>query len=194
MACTFYEYKGGLLSGDYWCNKNNCRVDSDTYYKYCRGYNYDECPIFKKQESSGCFITTVACNLLELDDKNPVLNKLRNFRDNVLQEDSKYEETLKEYDVIGPQLAICLAADKDNKLIAQGLYDNILLPITELIDQKENDKAVELYYLMTLSLVNYYGLKHEYNSIKENNYGYEQEEFEPKTAGHGKKRVRKQCN
>lgn len=187
MSCTYYKWNGGIF-GDYWCTKNDCRVDSDTYYKYCRDYNYDECPIYKKSESSGCFITTVACQILGLDDKAPLLNNFRNFRDNILQKDKKYEETLKEYDVIGPKIACCLMHDNDRQEMAQGLYQNILLPVNELINQQEYDKAVEAYYIMTLSLVNYYGLKHEYNDAKDNNYGYK--EFNQQTAGHGLKKVK----
>ena len=41
---------------------------------------------------------------------------------------------------------------------------------------------------MTLALINYYGLKHEYNNDKDNDYGYL--EFNPKTAGHGRVRVK----
>lgn len=36
MSCTFYSFKGGLFGGDYWCDKKDCRVDNDTYRRYCR--------------------------------------------------------------------------------------------------------------------------------------------------------------
>lgn len=187
MSCTYYEYKGGLFSGDYWCRKKDCRVDDDTYYKYCRNYSYDECPIYKQQTSSGCFITTITCQILGYDDRNMVMNNLRNFRDNILQKDKKYHDILKEYDVIGPMIADALIQDKDKNQMALGIYQNAILPINELINQKDYEKAVEKYYIMTLMLVNYYGLKSEYNSIKDNNYGYQQNEFVPYLAGHGRK-------
>lgn len=65
--------------------KKDCRVDDGTYRKYCRDYNYDECPIYKHQESSSCFITTVACQILGKEDNDPVLNDFRKFRGNILQ-------------------------------------------------------------------------------------------------------------
>lgn len=187
MSCTYYSWKGGFF-GDYWCNKKDCRVDSDTYRKYCRDYNYDECPIYKHTESSGCFITTLACQILGKCDNHPVLNNLRNFRDNVLQQDKKYEEVLKQYDCIGPMIADALNNDKDKIMLSLDLYNYSILPISKAIDDKNYDKAITHYQYMTLYLVNYYGLKDEYNNIKDNNYNYET--FNQETAGHGIKRVK----
>ena len=192
MSCTYYEFKrSGLFSGDYWCQKKDCRVDSDTYYKYCRNYNYDACPIYKQsQSSSPCFITTITCQILGKNDNDPLLNRFRSFRDNILQKNKQYEDALKEYDVIGPQIANCLINDQDREAMALGLFQHALLPIDTLIQQQEYDTAVEKYSLMTLMLINYYGLKHDYNQTKDKNYGYGQDEFEPTLAGHGYKRVR----
>lgn len=189
MSCTYYEYKSGLFGGDYWCTKKDGQVDDNTYYKYCRDYSYDECPIYRHQESSGCFITTVACQILGLADQNPVLNNFRDFRDNILQKDPKYYDALKEYDVIGPVLADALVNDKERHAMAAGLYQHAILPIHQLIQKQEVDRAVEAYSVMTLMLVNYYGLKHSYNQIKE--VGYDYLDFCPKQAGHGKKYVRR---
>lgn len=190
MACTFYEYRSGLFSGDYWCRKNDCPVDENTYYRYCRNYSYDECPIYKHQESSGCFITTVACQILGKEDQDPILNDLRNFRSNVLQKDEKYYDILKEYDVIGPMVADALVNDKDRDKIASVLYQDVILPVHLLIQKSDYEKAVESYYVMTLMLVNYYGLKHEYNDLKDKNYGYSSVEFDPAYAGHGRRRIK----
>jgi hypothetical protein len=188
MSCPYYEYKSGLLFGDYWCIKKDESVDSDIYYKYCRNYDYSYCPIYKQQASSGCFVTTIACQILGLTDDNFVLNNLRNFRDNILQVDEKYYDILKEYDVIGPKIVDAILNDKDKKQMALGLYQYSLLPINDLISKREYDKAVETYYLTTLMLINYYGLKHEYNHIRDNDYYYE--EFKAKEAGHGYKKIK----
>ena len=191
MSCTYYEFKGGFFGGDYWCRKKDCRVDDGTYRRYCRDYNYDECSIYKHQESSGCFITTVACQILGKEGNDPVLNDLRKFRGNILQKNPKYYDILKEYDVIGPKIADSLFHDKDKEEMAKGLYQNAILPVHSLIQQEDYDKAVETYYVMTLMLVNYYGLKHEYNEIKDQDYGYLTSEFDPKISGHGMKKIKK---
>ena len=73
--------------------------------------------------------------------------------------------------------------------MALGLYQNVLVPVANLISEKEYDKAVEKYYVMTLMLVNYYGLKHDYNDIKDDDYGYQS--FDPSVSGHGRKLERK---
>lgn len=191
MSCTYYEFKGGFIGGDYWCRKKDCRVDDGTYYRYCRGYNYDECPIYQHQESSGCFITTVACQILGEEDNSSVLNDFRKFRENILQKNTKYYDILKEYDVIGPKIANALFHDKDREEMAKGLYQNAILPVHRFILEENYDKAVETYYVMTLMLVNYYGFKREYNEIKDQDYGYSSLEFNPKISGHGMKKVKR---
>lgn len=189
MSYSYYQFHEGIFSGDYWCNKTNQRVAEAEYYKYCRDYNYNECPIYRKEESSGCFITTVCCQILGLNDHDLLLNDFRNFRDNILQKSEKYYDTLKEYDVIGPVIANKILQDKERKKLAVGIYQNALKPIHQSIQQKDYDKAVEKYYVMTLMLIQYYHLKHSYNKIKEENYHYE--DFVPNLAGHGRKKVKK---
>lgn len=189
MSCTYYEFKSGLFSGDYWCRKKDCRVDDDTYRKYCRDYNYSSCPIYKHTESSSpCFITTVCCQILGKDDQDPIMNNLRNFRKNILREDKKYYFILKEYDVIGPMIADALINDKDKEELAFCFYQSTILPVNDLIEKKNYDSAVSLYLLMTKALIEYYGLSDEYKKLKEKDYGYEG--FDPSLAGHGIKRVR----
>lgn len=188
MPCTYYSFKSNLFGGDYWCDKKNVRVDNDTYYKYCRGYSYGECPIYRQSNSSGCFITTVVCDILGKKDDDKILNNLRSFRDNILQQDSEYYNILKDYDNIGPVLADAMENDKDKVKMATFLFNTVIMPINSLIENKQYEQACEKYYLMTLALINYYGLKHEYNNDKDNDYGYL--EFNPKTAGHGRVRVK----
>jgi len=181
MACTYYQFK----DGDYYCFKKNDTVKENDYYRYCRNYSYDECPIYKYTESSGCFITTVACQILGKQDNDPILNNFRNFRDNVLQKDEKYYDTLKEYDTIGPVLADCIINDKDKEKLALGIYET-LINKNELIDKKEYDLAVVVYTAMTLSLECYYGLEKVCDQIRNNDY----EEIEPSLSGHGIRRVK----
>lgn len=189
MSCDFYRWNGGIF-GDYWCDKNNCRVNEDTYYKYCRGYDYRDCPVYRRSDSSGCFITTVVCDILGKKDNDKVLQTLREFRDNVLQKNKKYEDLLKGYDNIGPRIADAIVNDKDNKKLASFLYSDVIVPISKQIENKNYSRAINNYEIMTLSLINYYGIKHEYNEAKDKDYGYKPQEFDQKTAGHGKRRVR----
>lgn len=188
MACTFYRDNGGLFFGDYWCNKKNCSVDNDTYYRYCRDYSYDECPIYKHQESSGCFITTIICNLLGKKDDDKILQSLREFRDNILQKNEKYYDILKEYDVIGPIIADCIVNEKDNEQIVKDTYHKSIIPIYYLIYHQKYEEAIQRYQLMTRLLIDYYGLNEQYQEIKNNNYNYP--DFIPEKSGHGKRRAK----
>ena len=190
MSCTYYEFKSSLFGGDYWCDKKNCEVDEDTYYKYCRDYNFRSCPIYKKDtSSSGCYISTIVCNILKRSDDDKVLNNLRGFRDNVLQKNEEYFEILKCYDTMGPVLAQALFNDKERDIVAKNLYDNILTLISHQIETKDYDKAVCNYKTMTIFLISYYGLGESYLEIRDNDYGYPSNSFDPTTAGHGKRRT-----
>lgn len=190
MSCPYYTFKNGLLfGGDYWCMVHDRSIDSNVYNNYCKNYNYNQCSIYKsKNPSSGCFITTVVCEILHKKDNCELLSNLRNFRDNVLQKDEKYYEYLQDYDNIGPIIADKLRRDKDRENVAKVIYNNGLLPINESLNNNEYDKACEKYYVMTLLLINYYGLKHVYNLGKDSGEYYKN--FEVVTSGHGKKLVR----
>lgn len=191
MSCPFYTFKSSFFSGDYWCNVTNKSVNNDMYYKYCRNYDYDACPIYRKQNSSSstCYLTTIVCNILGKEDNDPVLNTMRSFRNNVMQKQEEYTDKLIDYDNIGPILSFKLFADKDNnKAISEFLYERILTPITKDIDNEDYDKAVEKYEVMTLSLINFYKLKHWYNDSRDENYGITK--FNKETLGHGV-RIRK---
>lgn len=178
MSCPYYTFR----ENDYYCQKKSNYVNSDTYYRYCRNYSYDECPIYKQTETSNCYLTTIVCNILHKKDDDQILNTLRNFRDNVLQRDKKYYKILKDYDTIGPIISEKIANDKDKLLLSKYLYQSILIPTATNINNNNYEKAITIYEIMTLSLINYYGLKHQYNSQE-----YSQI-FNPSTAGHGLKK------
>ena len=185
MSCTYYRWNGGIF-GDYWCEKKDERVDSDTYYKYCRNYDYRDCPIYKHTESSGpCFITTMLCNILELPDNHETLNVLRNFRDNILQKEESYKEILMVYDAIGPIVADAIYNDTNREKIAKDLYEISLKPIIEEVKNKNYERAIKHYLYMTLYLVSDYNLRNTYNALKEVDFGFIN--FNQKTAGHGRK-------
>ena len=206
MACEYYYF-----CGDHKCSlagRYGERITDSQYASYCK-YNGYKCDKLKNNKnktnqnthnpnnnntSSSCFITTVVCNILGKKDNDKLLNNLRFFRDNVLQQDKeKYTEILQSYDTVGPIIANCIINDKNKSEMSNGLYNIVLKPISKLIEQNKYNEACEKYYLMTLSLINYYGLKNQYNNITDNNYGYERE-IDIKKSGHGKKRVLQKTN
>lgn len=44
MACPYYKYDNG-----YACAKACKCVNEDIYYKYCRSYDYRDCPLYKSE-------------------------------------------------------------------------------------------------------------------------------------------------
>lgn len=189
--CKHCVDRSGWFSTNYKCNVSGEEVDIPSSYleNYCK-YDYmaSKCPFYSQNYSTGgCFITTVTCNILNKADDNEVMNGLRKFRDEVLQKDEKYEEILKNYDVVGPIIATKLYNDENREKIAETIYEHVLTPISKMVKEEKNDEAVEAYYQMTLLFINYYGLKHPYNYIAEHDFGYQEGEFNQKTAGHGKK-------
>ena len=147
--------------------------DRETY----SNYNYPA----SKQTSTGCFITTIVCSLMEEKDKCSILETLRDFRKNVMQKDSKYKELLFEYDTVGPQIAKNLEDDQEYEL-ANGILNFYIIPAVYLIREKKYEEAVKKYTTMTKALEDYYGISVD-TKVPEN-YDY-------KNGGHGKMLIRR---
>ena len=183
--CPKFEQKGWF--SDYYCGYMKKIIRDDVYRRYCRD-NYQRCSVYMQNQPSSCYLTTITCNILGKDDNDIVLDKLRNFRDDVLQKDEKYDKILKDYDVIGPVIAEEIRNDNNAYDIASKIYNKNLLNICYKIDNKEYEEAVNKYFGMTYYLMLYYGLTDKYWNIQKNGYGYK-EEIDIKKSGHGKKRV-----
>ena len=150
-------------------------------YKCCY-YPDDGCITYyknKKQSSNGCFITTIICDILGMEDNTSILNTLRSFRDNILQKDEKYQDILYQYDSIGPIISDSLKEEfvgNEDKEIPNAMLDYFILPTVELINNKKYDEAIIKYSKMVNSLKEYSCI----NDIeKTDNYDY-------KKGGHGK--------
>ena len=178
---------GGIFSSDTCDVSGRSETIPSSYEYYCKNNGY-KCPWYEAAygPSSGCFITTITCDILGKDDKDYVLESLRKFRDNILQKKDEYEAVLKVYDKIGPVVACSLFNDKDREEKAAKLYSK-LNEFVEVIDRGEYSKATRNYIMMTLRLVSEYGMQEKYRSLRDNNFGYKEGEFDQKTAGHGKK-------
>lgn len=170
--CIEYKFAGSNKKG--FCEWYRC------YY-----YPDDSCNHQKnrKEDQTGCFITTIICDILGYDDNCDVLNNLRNFRNNIMQKDITYRPLLLEYDIIGPKIAnnikIEYETNKD-KSLWQKIYDIYLVPTSNLIKEAHNNKAVCKYREMVNILKEYYSLKLEMEDIRKiNNY-------DMSTGGHGK--------
>ena len=94
---------------------------------------------------SGCYITTIVCEILGYPDDCDVLNTLRGFRDNYLKKNSEYLGLLLEYDYVGPVIAQKIRDEKNNFLLCEGLYDYFLIPCVDAIKNELYIEAVTIY-------------------------------------------------
>ena len=186
--CKHYNDRGGWFTSNAKCDISGREEQiPNSYYTFCKNEGY-KCPWYEKEygTSGGCFITTITCGLLQKDDDDPVMMGLRKFRDEILQKQDKYSDVLKIYDTIGPRISCNLNHDSEKTEKAEKLYSK-LERFVELINDSEYEIATKSYVIMTLRLVSEYGMQDEYRTIRDNNFGYNEGEFNQSIAGHGKK-------
>lgn len=187
MSCTYYRWESSLFGGDYYCTKKGGVVNSDIYARYCRDYNYSACPIYKQEASSGCFITTILCNVLGKKDDDKIMENMRSFRENILKNNPKYYNILWKYDRIGPVIASCINNDPEKLKLANNLYTSVLTNINEHIENQENEKAVARYQIMVIELIKHYNLKETYALVKDS---FNVNELDVASSGHGRVKMK----
>ena len=152
MSCPHYYFK----NNDYYCLKKEEYVSSDTYYKYCRNYDYGDCPIYKGDTSGGCFITSACVIAMGKDDDCYELTLLRNFRDNYLKKTKTGIEDVKKYYEIAPQIVKKIDSSINKKTIYQGIYDSMISPCIKYIERCEYEKAHYHYRMEVIKLSDLY--------------------------------------
>lgn len=152
-GCTYFDFQGD-------CSKGYCSWYR-TYY-----YPGDSCSHQNPREiSSGCYITTIICDVLGYADDCSVLDTLRSFRDNVMQKDSKYSDLLLEYDTLGPDIAYFIKKEyeeNNDREIWTQFYNFYLQPTANYVSDGKFDAAVNRYKEMVTALKEYFNLD-EYN-------------------------------
>lgn len=151
MSCPYYTYRSG-----YYCTKKQGDVNSDIYYKYCRNYDYSDCPIYKGKDVSGCYLTTACVVAKNLPDDCDELQTLRNFRDTYMRSTAEGEADVKEYYAVAPKivsainnLAPCTAHE-----IWVDLYNDLVLTCCKLIKDGKKEEAYKIYKNYVLKLKN----------------------------------------
>ena len=164
--CSECTYLGKCYEdGTFWCDaKLECvYAHQQECDRFCRAYDRpnsvsDSYAYYSKNKvsSSGCYLTTMMCNILKMSDNNPFLNSIRSLRNNVMQKDEKYKALLVEYDVIGPTIAHNLSIDPLKYQIAANGFFKYIKPISKLIKEKKYDEAISSYKEMTDKLKSFY--------------------------------------
>ena len=154
MSCPYYKFEsGGWFGGDYYCVKQEKAVDTDTYYKYCRNYDYGDCPIYNHQSSNtGCFLTSACTAARGLPDDCRELQTLRAYRDTWLKQTEEGIALVARYYEIAPKIVAAIDAQPNRLAIYDEIYQTMVLPCVELIGQGKYQEALELYQSKTLEL------------------------------------------
>lgn len=148
MGCPYYTFR----QNDYYCEKKQDYVNSDVYYRYCRDYSYDECPIYKgNSSSSGCFLTSACMIAKGLPDDCKELTVLRDFRDNWLKQQPGGIEDIAEYYMVAPKIVERINAESNALDTWNELYETLVVPCVEMIQQ---EKMVEAYQLYKKTVIN----------------------------------------
>ncbi len=153
MSCKYYYFR----QNDYYCSKKEDYVDSDAYYRYCRGYDYEDCPIYKAEDSGGCYITSACIGVLGCADGGEELTLLREFRDTYMCRTDTLCSEVSEYYKVAPQIVEEINTRKNFYKIYQEIYDKMIAPCIEAIKRSMLDEAYAIY-------------KREYQKLKKRFY------------------------
>lgn len=142
MSCPYYTFR----SNDYYCSKKSDYVNSDVYYKYCRNYDYSDCPIYKGDTSSGgCYLTSACVVAKGLPDDCEELTVLRDFRDNWLKHQPGGLAEVAEYYAVAPQIVDNINGHHDAKEIWNRVFDDLVVPCVRCITDGRMEIAHSMY-------------------------------------------------
>lgn len=146
-ACKEFEW-----NGDQYC-KGYCSIYRSYYYAdECSCRHYDELDNLQSVPTGGCFLTTACCEYRGLPDDCYELQTLRAFRDEWMYQKEDGKKLIKEYYKIAPSIVDEINKDANAKKVYDDIYFNMVLPCIQLIENKEFEKALELYKNYTLNL------------------------------------------
>lgn len=153
MSCPYYTWRS-----DFYCTKQHNYVNEDVYYKYCRNYDYNGCPVYGDAGSStGCFLTSACVEAMDLPDNCEELIILRKFRDTWLVKQPGGQAEIREYYRIAPGIVSTIQRREDRQQIFQRIYDDVVCPCVLWIKQKQYHKAWKSYRNMVETIKREYG-------------------------------------
>jgi hypothetical protein len=99
------------------------------------------------QDTSICFITTACIKARDLPDNCPELTTVRAFRESYIRPLPNGEEIIREYYEVAPRIIVGINKIDDPQQVYSNLYKEIVA-IAELINSRENDKALSNYFMV----------------------------------------------
>lgn len=150
MSCPYYYWNNHFA-----CRKANKDVNEDIYYKYCRNYDYGDCPIYKGQspsDSGGCYLTSACVAAKGLPDDCYELQTLRHFRDTYLTSKDNGVSEVAHYYRVAPHIVYEISSQANPQAIFSELYEVLVLPCVRLIEQAKLEDAYLLYKKIAIEL------------------------------------------
>ena len=115
--------------------------------------------------NSNWYIVTAIFSKLRLSDDYECVKVLHDFRENILENDSKYENMLYSYDLVGPIISQLVFNDPYAVELCKTLLQEYLGSMLDSIRANEYDEAVLRYEQMVEVLMNRYNI--ELGTLKE---------------------------
>ena len=164
--CKFYYYDSGYSCGVKRKKTDNSSIDSDTVHRYCWGYHYAECPLYKDRhryfdnlgndeyEASGgwCFLTSACVEAKGLPDDCRELTVLRQFRDGYLRKTPQGAKEIDEYYLLAPRIVNAINTERDPTIVFEEIYKELIQPCVQWIERGENELAYMKYKIYVRSL------------------------------------------
>lgn len=149
VSCPYYWW-----NHDYACRKSGKDVNEDIYYKYCRNYSYDACPIYKQEapSDSRCFLTTACIKSRNLSDDCHELTVLRNFRDAYVLKQPAGKQDVEYYYEVAPRIIAKINEQRKSNDVYCEIYEKLVLPCVSAIEKGQHDLAYGIYMNYFLNL------------------------------------------
>jgi hypothetical protein len=108
-------------------------------------------------DDDDCFLTTACVNHMNKHDDCFELTELRKFRDGYLKKSESGLALIKDYYAIAPSIVANINAHDDRNAIYDGIYNEMIIKTIDEIQQKNFNKAIEIYQGYTLHLKKQFG-------------------------------------
>lgn len=131
--------------------KHDERQTSKTNYQEGKNYTQNRTQV-STSSSSGCFITTAACQAMHAEDDCNELNLLRHFRDEHIRNTDAGAAIVREYYRVGPLIVHAIEQLPDPFALYQELWEQYIYPSYSEIQAEHWQAAQNIYVQMVAEL------------------------------------------
>lgn len=130
-----------------YCNYYGRKVGvNDSWGCYSGSEDYDKDDIFNEDnDDSGCYLTTLMCEILGYEDDCFELTFLRSFRKNYMQTTTEGKKLLSQYKEISRPIVKKLRLRSDRKDIALKMKDDYITLAIEAIENGKPEDGITIY-------------------------------------------------